>query len=167
MISANLKAFLATIAWSEGTSTNPATKNEGYDVIVSGPDGPELLTTYADHPFAFGRPAKIVRPGPPPLTSSAAGRYQILLRYWQAYKTMLRLPDFTPQSQDAVAIRQIHERGALELIEAGNITQAIRECSPIWASLPYSPYGQPVHSMETLLKVYQAISPQPAAQETA
>lgn len=150
----SIKSFLSLIAWSEGTSTSPITRNDGYDVIVSGPDGPEILTDYSDHPFALGRPAKLVRPS---LYSTASGRYQILLKWWQAYKAMLSLTDFTAQSQDAVAIRQIQERGAYPMILSGNITGAISACSNIWASLPENSYNQPVHSMETLLKVYQGM----------
>ncbi len=39
-----LKNFLDLIAWSEGTNTSPLTKNDGYDVIVSGVTGPEGFT---------------------------------------------------------------------------------------------------------------------------
>lgn len=151
-----LKAFLDLISVSEGTSTHPLTKNNGYDCIVTGVDGPEVMTTYVDHPFAFGRPAKTIR-HVPLLTSTAAGRYQILLRYWQAYKAMLGLKDFSPASQDAVAIRQITERHAIPNILSGNIEAAIKECSNIWASLPGAGYGQPEHSMDALLAQYEKL----------
>ena len=49
-----LKAFLDLIAYSEGTSTSSVTKNDGYDVIVTGVDGPSIFTDYSDHPFANG-----------------------------------------------------------------------------------------------------------------
>lgn len=49
----NRKAFGDLLAYSEGTSTSPATRNNGYDVIVTGIDGkPEIFTDYSDHPFA-------------------------------------------------------------------------------------------------------------------
>ena len=44
--------------------------------------------------------------------------------------------DFSPKSQDAVALQQIKERGALPMIDRGDIRQAIDRCSNIWASLP-------------------------------
>ena len=47
----------------------------------------------------------------------------------------LGLKDFSPKSQDAVALQQIKERGALPMID-GDIRQAIDRCSNIWASLP-------------------------------
>ena len=46
------------------------------------------------------------------------------------------LKDFSPKSQDAVALQQIKERGALPMIDRGDIRQAIDRCSNIWASLP-------------------------------
>ena len=155
-ISPSLRAFLDLIAWSEGTSTSSATKSNGYDVIVSGPDGPEVFTDFSDHPFA-NRPPKIVREDPL-LESTAAGRYQILYRYWKVYKTELGLTSFLPDSQDAVAIEQIKERGALEDIAAGEIELAIGLCSNIWASLPGNSYDQNARSMDSLLAKFSEIS---------
>lgn len=158
-----LKSFLDLIAWSEGTSTSRITKNDGYDVIVSGVDGPSIFTSYADHPFASGRPAVVVRKEPL-LTSTAAGRYQILLHWWQQYKAMLHLPDFSPASQDAVAIQQIRERGGLAKIEAGDIQGAIAACSNIWASMPGNDYGQAGgHTMQALLDRFGTIQAAPQA----
>lgn len=52
----NVVAFLDMLAWSEGTSTSPATKDRGYDVIVTGADRvPEVFTDYSVHPFSRGR----------------------------------------------------------------------------------------------------------------
>ena len=42
---------------------------------------------------------------------------------------------FLSKSQDAVALQQIKERGALPMIDRGDIRQAIDRCSNIWASL--------------------------------
>ena len=53
-----------------------------------------------------------------------------------AYRKQLGLKDFSPKSQDAVALQQIKERGALPMIDRGDIRQAIDRCSNIWASLP-------------------------------
>jgi muramidase (phage lysozyme) len=147
-IDVKIRAFLDTIAWSEGTSTHLLTKNNGYDVIVSGDEaageiGLEIFTTYVDHPFAFGRPAKVIRLTPTRLTSTASGRYQLELKWWEAYKLMLHLSDFSTASQDAVAVRQIQERSALASIEDGQIAEAINNCSNIWASFPGNDYVQP------------------------
>ena len=46
------------------------------------------------------------------------------------------------ESQDAVALQQIKERGALPMIDRGDIRQAIDRCSNIWASLLGAGYGR-------------------------
>ena len=144
-LTAQRKAFLDMLAWSEGTdkAVQP-TKNHGYDVIVGG----SLFTSYADHP------RKLITLNPR-LKSTAAGRYQLLSRYWDAYRSQLGLRDFSPASQDAVALQQIKERRALQLIDEGYIRQAIDRCSNIWASLPGAGYGQHEHKVENLLKKFK------------
>ncbi|MFT2790552.1 glycoside hydrolase family 104 protein [Serratia sp. T13T92] len=151
----NLRAFLDMLAWSEGTSTSPATKNNGYDVIVTGIDKkPEVFTDFSDHPFNKGRPSKVINSKG--LTSNASGRYQHMLRDWGHYRNLLKLPDFGPESQDRWAIQLIKERRALPDIEAGNITLAISKCRNIWASLPGANYGQPEHKLDRLLAQYKS-----------
>ena len=59
--------------------------------------------------------------------------------------------DFSPKSQDAVALQQIKERGALPMIDRGDIRQAIDRCSNIWASLPGAGYGQFEHKADSLI----------------
>ncbi|MEI7186968.1 glycoside hydrolase family 104 protein [Dickeya dianthicola] len=150
----NLIAFLDMLAFSEGTATHPLTRNRGYDVIVTGIDGkPEIFTDYRDHPFSHGRPGKIFNKQGQ--RSTAAGRYQQLYRYWPAYKTQLALPDFGPDSQDALAIQLIREQRALDDIMQGRLTSAIPRCNNIWASLPGAGYGQREHDAERLVAVYQ------------
>ncbi|WP_447874649.1 glycoside hydrolase family 24 protein [Serratia fonticola] len=151
----NLRAFLDMLAWSEGTSTSPATKNKGYDVIVTGIDKkPEVFTDFSDHPFNKGRPSKVINSKG--LTSNASGRYQHMLRDWGHYRNLLKLPDFGPESQDRWAIQLIKECRALPDIEAGNITLAISKCRNIWASLPGANYGQPEHKLDRLLAQYKS-----------
>ncbi|CTT03678.1 TPA: glycoside hydrolase family protein [Escherichia coli] len=140
------KAFLDMLAWSEGTDNGrQKTNNHGYDVIVGG----SLFTDYSDHP------RKLVTLSPT-LKSTAAGRYQLLSKWWDAYRVQLGLKDFSPASQDAVALQQIKERGALPLIDSGDIRQAIDRCSNIWASLPGAGYGQFEHKADNLIAVFKA-----------
>ena len=68
-----------------------------------------------------------------------------------AYRKQLGLKDFSPKSQDAVALQQIKERGALPMIDRGDIRQAIDRCSNIWASLPGAGYGQFEHKADSLI----------------
>lgn len=139
------KAFLDMLAWSEGTDKpGQPTKNHGYDVIVGG----SRFTDFSDHP------RKLVTLNPK-LKSTAAGRYQLLSKWWDAYRKQLGLKDFSPASQDAVALQQIKERGALPLIDKGDIRQAIDRCSNIWASLPGAGYGQFEHKAESLIDKFK------------
>ena len=108
------KAFLDMLAYgSEELITDAVkTRNHEQDVIVGG----ELFTNYSDHP------RKLVTLNPK-LKSTGAGRYQLLSRWWDAYRKQLGLKDFSPKSQDAVALQQIKERGALPMIDRGDIRQ--------------------------------------------
>jgi muramidase (phage lysozyme) len=143
-MSGNRSAFLNMLAWSEGTSTILESDN-GYNVLVgSTPEHPLLFESYADHPRIYN----------PDLDSTAAGRYQLLEKYFDAYQQMLHLPDFSPASQDAIALRQITERRALGDVDVGNLTLAILKCSTIWASLPGAPYGQRQNNLSDLRTVY-------------
>lgn len=146
----NILAFLDMLAWSEGTSTHPHTKDDGYDVIVNGDDGnpaPNIMTSYAKHPNVMVKVNNVIR-------STAAGRYQLLYRYYGAYARILHLVDFSPISQDRIAIRQIMEQKAYNDICEGRITIAIKKCANIWASLPGNDYGQRQHVLADLLAKY-------------
>ena len=76
-------------------------------------------------------------------------------RWWDApYRKQLGLKDFSPKSQDAV--QQIKERGALPMIDRGDIRQAIDRCNNIWASLPGAGYGQFEHKADSLIAKFKA-----------
>jgi len=142
----NLVAFLDTLAYSEGTDKpGQPTKDRGYDVLVGG----GLFTGYADHPRKL---IDLPRLG---IKSTAAGRYQILARYFDVYKAQLKLPDFSPRSQDLIAIQLIHECKALDDIDAGRIADALGKCKSRWASLPGAGYGQHEHKLDTLIAVFK------------
>lgn len=149
---ANVTAFLDMIAFSEGTSTIAAS-DDGYNVIVTGIDRTvELFTDYANHPFANGRKSKVINSKG--LTSNASGRYQQMLRDWPHYRDQLKLPDFSPLSQDRLALQHIKECRALDDVRAGRIAEAIKKCSNIWASFPGNTYGQFAHKVDTLVTAY-------------
>lgn len=143
----NALAFLDMIAWSEGTDhPRQPSNDDGYDVVVGG----GLFRGYNDHPR---RLVSLPRLG---IKSSAAGRYQLLARYWDAYRVQLDLCDFRPISQDRIALQQIRERRALGDIQAGRIDVAIAKCRNIWASLPGAGYGQHEHKVGALLARFKA-----------
>ena len=147
--SINEKAFLDMLAYAEGTSTSKYTKNNGYDVIVGGIDSPNTFASYADHPMIL---VTVNRKG---LKSTAAGRYQQMKKDWLHYKALLKLPDFSPISQDLLALQHIRECRALPDVHAGRIETAIKKCRNIWASLPGAGYGQREHRLEDLIKQFR------------
>lgn len=143
----NVLAFLDMLAWSEIGPAMLEKSDNGYNVLV-GSMPAKMLTfkSYETHPAIYNKATN----------STAAGRYQILLRYWPHYQKQLKLPDFGPESQDFYAIQQIREQGALEDVRAGRITSAIGKCANIWASLHGAGYGQHEHSLDDLLAQYIA-----------
>ena len=54
-----------------------------------------------------------------------------------------------------MALQQIKERGALPMIDRGDIRQAIDRCSNIWASLPGAGYGQFEHKAYSLIAKFK------------
>lgn len=136
-----LKAFLSLIAFSEGTKGKG---DDGYNVIVGG----ELFHNYSDHPRKKVYIKRIDN------YSTAAGRYQILSRLYDFYKKAMSLPDFSPASQDRIALRLIGECKAAHDIEEGRIREAITKCKSRWASFPGAGYKQHENKMESLLKAY-------------
>jgi muramidase (phage lysozyme) len=135
----NVKAYFAVIRAGEGTSDSG-----GYSRHYGGTS----FDSFADHPriaITAGR-----------WTSTAAGAYQFLSRTWDECASALDLADFSPKNQDLAALFLIDRRKALEDVLAGRIEQAISKCNREWASLPGSPYGQPVRTMEQALATYRA-----------
>ena len=137
-------AFLDMLAWSEGTDNGrQKTRNHGYDVIVGG----ELFTDYSDHP------RKLVTLNPK-LKSTGAGRYQLLSRWWDAYRKQLGLKDFSPKS-GRCGIAALRSVALYLMIDRGDIRQAIDRCSNIWASLPGAGYGQFEHKADSLIAKFK------------
>lgn len=148
-LSANMNAFLDTIAVSELGVEILAQSDDGYNVLVDSVPGHVLtFSDYSRHPHVL-EPG--TRTSPP---STAAGRYQILAHMADVYIPQLRLPDFGPQSQDAIAMQMIHECHATDNVEAGNIGDALVQCNSRWASLPGATYGQHVNRLDSLLAAY-------------
>jgi muramidase (phage lysozyme) len=133
----NVRAFLSVIRKGEGTGDEG-----GYRRLFGG----GTFTSYLDHPRVTVRRSGYV--------STAAGAYQFLESTWDETKRIMGLTSFTPVMQDLAAVGRIAARGALDDVKAGRFEQAIRKCNREWASLPGSPYGQPVMTMETARAVF-------------
>jgi muramidase (phage lysozyme) len=174
-----LAAFLDLIAASEGTSSHPLTKADGYDVIVSGVDGHHIFADFATHPFALGRPPILVRearpeqvktlpigshskpqivaPAVPALHSTASGRYQITLPTWHEISAAMHLGTFSPQNQDAAALKILEECHAIEDILALDIPTAIDKACDVWASFPGNLYNQGARQVSWMLAQWQTL----------
>jgi lysozyme len=148
-LSPRLNAFLNLIAFSEGTLGIPS--DDGYNVLVGG----GLFHNYDDHPRILVFIERL------DVYSTAAGRYQIIERFFDVYKNELDLPDFGKVSQDLIAIQMLKEVGAIHHIDEGDIEQAIYLASARWASFPArrddrkGEYGQGAHSIDGLISVYK------------
>jgi muramidase (phage lysozyme) len=137
----NRKAFLDMVAVSEGTKGKG---DDGYNVIVGG----SLFFSYRDHP------RKSVYIHMIDGWSTAAGRYQVLEWIFDHYKDALKLPDFSPESQDRIALQLIKECRALRDIDAGRLDLVIYKCRSRWASFPGAGYGQGETKLDKLRKAY-------------
>ncbi len=139
----NVKAFLRMLRYGEGTIDDG-----GYSRMFGG----RSFTSFADHP----RQAITKTHGGKPITSTAAGAYQFLARTWDGLVKQYGFKDFSPANQDLGAVALIKGRKALDDVIAGRLEVAIMKCNKEWASLPGSPYGQPVVTFAQAKQVYEA-----------
>lgn len=151
----NIAAFLGMIKKSEGT----AGRADPYAVCYA---YVHTITSFADHPAITGewrgeRLSDSMCAGAglgPGCVSTAAGAYQIIKPTWVAIKRKLNLPDFSPGSQDAAATELLRQRGAINDVVAGRLSDAIRAARKEWASLAGAGYGQGERSVQWLTAAF-------------
>lgn len=119
----NLTRFLAFLGKSEGADWN---------TVVGG----KKFSDFSQHPNVVG----LTTPDGP---STAAGKYQITGTTYRDVAPKIGVNDFSPESQNQVAIELIRRNGALDDVLAGNYEPAIKKLGGVWASLPSSNYNQP------------------------
>lgn len=131
-----VRSMLDLIATAEGTAGKG---DNGYNVMFGG----KTFDGYDKHPNkrhnfrqTDGRRNK----------TTAAGRYQFLNRTAKGLQKELGLNDFTPRSQDIMAVKLFEQNGALEDVLAGDMQTAVSKLGKTWASLPSSNYPQPKKS---------------------
>ncbi|MFS0514810.1 lysozyme [Nostoc sp. UIC 10607] len=141
--SPRLSAFLATIRWAEtGTS-----ESESYRKLVFN----GTFNDFSTHPLK-----KQCAPiNGKNVCSTAAGAYQMLDISWYDLQPKLNLKDFSPASQDKMAIEYIRRNNALSDIEAGRFDTAVCKVGRVWASLICNSYNQNPKSLEELRNYYQ------------
>jgi muramidase (phage lysozyme) len=122
-----------------------ALSDDGYNVLVgSTPTNMRTFSDYSTHPNVLNRL----------YNSTAAGKFQVLYRYWTVYKTTLQLPDFGHDSQDRIALQMISECGAINDVDFGRVEVAMSKVKSRWASLPGSGYGQHENRASDLIAAY-------------
>lgn len=143
----NVRAFLQVIRTGEG-----ALGDLGYHILFGG----SHFDSLADHPRIkfYEKHDEFIRNGKVDYTT-AAGAYQITETTWNGLVKLYAFESFAPDCQDEAAVALIAGRSALQDVINGNFETAVRKCAKEWASLPFSPYGQPVMTMQKALKVYQ------------
>ena len=136
------KAFLDMLAWSEELITD--VRKPEIMVMTSLKMGSYLLVSITLANVALN----------PKLKSTGAGRYQLLSRWWDAYRKQLGLKDFSPKSQALWHCSRLRA-WRFTMIDRGDIRQAIDRCSNIWASLPGAGYGQFEHKADGLIAKFK------------
>jgi muramidase (phage lysozyme) len=141
--SPKMQAFLATIRWAETGNSG----RESYRRLVFNGTFNDLST----HPLIKQcAPINGKR-----ICSTAAGAYQMLDKSWWDLQPKLKLANFSPASQDRMAVEYIRRNNAIADIESGNFAKAACKVGKIWASFPCNFYNQNPKSMEKLNNYYQ------------
>jgi muramidase (phage lysozyme) len=143
---ANVSAFLKAIAEAEGG---------GYDFKYGANKGkrndPWRFADFSSHPGA-GAGGK----------TTAAGMYQITIDTWRQHGGKMGLTDFSPKSQDLMAIEILRSVGVIDNIQRGDVAGAMGPAANKWAALPMGPGlanrypAQPYMTYEDFLSNYHA-----------
>ena len=142
----NVNAFLYMIRSCEHRYPTDVVNDECYEIFYGGTRFVDL----SDHPVITGELAPVPLPDhmckaaglKTPCYSTAAGAYQFIRPTWTRLRNKLGLDDFGFASQDRAALELLRETGVVDLIEEGEIENAIRKASKVWASLPGNHYQQ-------------------------
>ena len=143
----NELAYLAMISACEVT-TGP----DGYRALCGyTPTNGRVFSGFATHPHIY---IPYTTLDGTQTRSSAAGRYQIIYSTFLDLQAKLGTTDFSPDTQDRMALRLISEAGAADLVQGGFLLAAINMTGGIWASLPSSQYAQPKRSFQFAADAY-------------
>jgi len=148
LLDTDIKAVLRTIRRGEGTIAP-----DGYSYLFgSSPKNNRRFTDFSTHPnqrftFTINGVTNI---------TSAAGAYQILKKTFDTLCFKYGFKDFTPQTQDLMALALFDTRGCLKAVADGNFfdPEIMDRLNNEWASLPMAGYGQPEKSMDQVKRWY-------------
>lgn len=142
----NVAALLKAIAQAEGG---------GYDFKYGAVKGkrndPWRFSDFSTHPGpGYGG------------ETTAAGMYQINIATWRQHGGNMGLSDFSPKTQDLIAIEILRSINIVEKIKEGDIASAVGPSSRKWAALPMGPglsgrhANQPSVKYDVFFATYQA-----------
>lgn len=132
----NVSAFLKAIAEAEGG---------GYDfkygAIKGKRNDPWRFSDLSTHPgTGFGG------------STTAAGMYQITIATWRQHGGKMGLTDFSPTTQDLIAVEILRSLRIIDKIKSGDIAGAIGPASRTWAALPMGPGLSNAHPPQPFVK---------------
>ncbi len=132
-------------------TTEGTTAMDGYGYLFGSSSNNELrFTDFSTHPNNHQVHNNI--------NSTAAGAYQILYKTYTDLCEKYGFTDFEPHTQDLMFCALLDGIGVLNAVGKGLMLQEqiLGKMSGIWASLPYSPYGQPTHTVADVRAAYLA-----------
>lgn len=138
----NVRKFFDLTSFTEGTYGRG---DQGYNIGFGG----QTFDSYAAHPNM--RKTFKQTDGKTNVTT-AAGKYQITKTTYDDIAPKLGITDFSPESQDRIALELMRRSGALDKVLAGDFQGAIAKASGTWASFPGSPYPQPTVAQKRIDK---------------
>lgn len=141
-------AILDLIAYTEGTDREIGKTKKGYDILYSF----KTFSDFSDHP------RKVIKSGG--ISSSAAGRYQILTGTWDWIQKRLKktgfkpFPSFAPEYQDQAALFLIDaKKNSIKAVDDKNLDEFLDVCSWEWASLPDPDTGKGRYPPQSVVNI--------------
>ena len=126
-------AYLDTIAYTEGFGDGVPLEYNSY--FGDHPNSRrKTFTDDSHHPGSGGVPLHGSHP-------TAAGRYQINGDTYNEFSRKLGLSDFTPETQDLMAVQMLRESGAIDGLLSGDLPTTVNR-SGRWISMPALVGGQ-------------------------
>jgi len=123
--------------------------NDQYNILYGG----GTFFDYSHHPDVL---VPINLPGYEGKYSTAAGAYQINFPTYNEFAPQIGVTDFSPATQDALAIAILNACGAIDALANNDIESAFTAASSRWASLPGSRAGQHPQAMDSALTAFTA-----------
>lgn len=142
-LNARIRALLATIRRYES--------GDDYSVLYGG-----------GHFSDFSRHPNVRVPFTNPATgkadfSTAAGAYQINFPTYVDFAARMGVSDFTPETQDAMALAILRNLGAVRALENNDVPLAFTLAGRRWASMPGSTAQQGAKSINTVVAFYNSV----------